>query len=158
MSAENFQRLQDSSLAVTISEVWFPWVESAHVVSLAMVAGTIFVVDTRLAGFASRHLPFSYLSKRLLPWTWGAFIAAAITGTMMFIAGATTYVNNTPFLIKMGLLLAAGLNMAYFHQVTSRGVSAWDTARPPPAARAAGLISLGLWVAIIAFGRWIGFV
>ena len=158
MSAEVFQRLQDSSLAVTVSEVWFPWVESAHVVALAAVAGTIFIVDTRLAGLTSRHLTFSYLSSRLLPWTWAAFIAAAITGTLMFIAGATTYVSNTPFLLKMGLLVAAGVNMLYFQKVTFRGVSSWDNARPPGAARAAGFLSLALWLGVIVCGRWIGFV
>jgi hypothetical protein len=153
-----FQWLQNSSLAVLISEDWFPYVESAHVVCLAIVAGTIMLVDTRLIGLTSQQLRFTYLSDRLLPWTWGAFIGAAITGSMMFMAGATNYSSNTPFLIKMGLLLAAGLNMLYFQFVTFRSVQNWDMGRPAPAARAAGVISLTLWVAVIGFGRWVGFV
>ena len=158
VSASWTEWLQNTSLAVSISEDWFPWVESAHVVFLALVAGTIFLVDTRLLGLTSRNLRFSYLSDRLLPWTWGAFVGATITGTLMFIAGATNYVSNLPFLIKMGLLVLAGLNMLYFQFVIFRSVQQWDNGRPIPAARAAGAISIVLWCAVIGFGRWIGFV
>ncbi len=137
---------------------WFPYVESAHVVCLALVAGSILVVDARLIGFASRQLRFTYVSDQLLPWTWGAFIGAAITGGLLFAANATSYAANIPFRIKMVLLVLAGINMMYFQFVTYRGVGSWDVGRPAPAARAAGLISISLWCAIIGFGRWIGFV
>ncbi|MFO7324308.1 MAG: hypothetical protein DIU62_001205 [Pseudomonadota bacterium] len=150
--------LQSTSLAVAVGERWFPWIESLHVVCLAAVAGTIFTVDARLMGLASRQLRVSYLSQHMLPWTWAAFIGAAITGTMLFMANAVSYVDKTPFLVKMALLLAAGLNMLYFQLVTYRGVSGWDTGRPPAAARAAGLISMVCWVGVVAAGRWIGFV
>ena len=150
--------LQNSPLAVSVSEDWFPWIESMHVVCLAAVAGTIFLVDSRLLGFTSRQLRVTYLSERLLPWTWTAFVGAAITGALMFIAGATHYVSNAPFLIKMGLLVLAGINMLYFQFVTFRSVQEWDTGRPAPAARAAGALSMSIWVLVIGFGRWIGFV
>lgn len=150
--------LQDTRLALMVGESWFPWVESAHVVFLAAVAGTIFMVDARLLGLASRHLRASYLSERLLPITWVAFAGAAVTGLLMFAANAVSYSGKTPFLIKMGLLLAAGLNMLYFQRVTWRGVASWDDGPPVPAARLAGAISMACWVGVIVFGRWIGFV
>jgi len=150
--------LQNTALAVMVGESWFPYVESAHVVFLAAVAGTIFTVDARLLGFASQQLRITYLAERLLPVTWLAFAGAAITGLLMFMANAVAYVDKTPFLIKMGLLLAAGLNMLYFQLVTWRSVASWDNGRPAPAARVAGAISVLCWVGVIVFGRWIGFV
>jgi hypothetical protein len=150
--------LQNTPLAVSVSEDWFPWIESAHVLFLALVAGTIFLVDSRLLGLTSTHLRVTYLSDRLLPWTWTAFVGAAITGTLMFMAGATHYASNAPFLIKMALLVLAGVNMLYFQLVTFRGVQNWDTGRAVPAARAAGAISMTVWILVIGFGRWIGFV
>lgn len=150
--------LQDTRLALSVGETWFPWVESAHVVFLAAVAGTIFLVDARLLGLASRQLRLTYISERLLPWTWAAFIGAAITGILLFMANAVSYVDKTPFLVKMGLLLVAGLNMAYFQFVTWRGVASWDTGTPATAARVSGAVSMLCWIGVITAGRWIGFV
>ena len=115
---------------------------SAHVVFLALVAGSIFMVDARLLGLASRDLRFTYLSERLLPWTWGAFAGAVVTGVLMFLSSAVNYGTNTPFLIKMGLLVLAGLNMVFFQFATYRTVAAWDAGKAAPAARAAGIISI----------------
>ena len=150
--------LKNTPLAMSVAENWFSQIESVHVIALALVAGTIFTVDARLLGLASRNLGFTYLSKRLLPWTWFAFVLAALSGGLMFTSDATRYVKNTPFLIKMSLLVLAGLNMAYFQFVTLRGVSRWDVGRPVRAARVAGALSILLWTAIITCGRWIGFV
>ena len=150
--------LQGTSLAVAVAEDWFPAVESLHVIAMAMVAGTIFIVDTRLVGLTSTKLPFTYVSHRLLPWTWGAFAFAVVTGTLMFMGNAVNYYGNGPFRVKMVLLMFAGLNMLVFQLATFRGVAAWDSGRPPPAARVAGLTSIGLWACVIGFGRWIGFV
>lgn len=158
MSATFLQWLQNTPVAMWVGEIAFPYLESAHVVFLAVVAGTIFLVDARLLGFASGNLRVTHLSERLLPWTWLAFAGAVVTGALMFSGNAVMYWGNTPFLIKMGLLLLAGLNMLYFQFVTYRRVEQWDTGPAVPAARVAGAISMLSWAGIIAFGRWIGFV
>ena len=157
MSAAFLEWLQGTPLAVAVAEEWFPSVESVHVIAMAMVAGTLFIVDTRLLGLTSTRLAFSYLSERLLPWTWSAFGVSVLTGTLMFMANATGYYDNGPFRAKMLLLVLAGLNMLFFQKVTFRKVSDWDSGHPPSAARLAGLASLCLWCGVIGFGRWIGF-
>src|SRR5215831_137470 len=93
--------LQTTPLAVSIAEDWFPLIESLHVITMAIVAGTIFLVDTRLIGLTSTKLGFSYVSERLLPWTWGAFACSVITGSLMFTSNATGYYDNTSFRMKM---------------------------------------------------------
>jgi uncharacterized membrane protein len=155
--SELTQWLQGTSLATFIAEDWFPKVECLHVIALAMLAGTIFLVDTRLIGLTSMRLSFRHISSRLLPWTWLAFVVAVITGALLFISNATAYSGNGAFQLKMLLLLLAGLNMLYFERVTFRNVAEWDLSRPPFAARLAGMVSVGLWCGVIASGRWIGF-
>ena len=103
--------LQALPFAVLISESWFPQVESAHVFALTLFLGLLVTVDLRLAGFGSQQMRFTQLSDQLLPWTWLAFGCAAVTGSMLFMANATTYIDNTPFKAKMLLLVLAGLNM-----------------------------------------------
>ncbi|HEY8521853.1 MAG TPA: DUF6644 family protein [Gammaproteobacteria bacterium] len=135
-----------------------PVVESIHVMALALVFGTILIVDLRLLGFASTRRPFTRVSGELLKLTWAGFIVSVITGAMMFTANATTYYDNTAFRLKLLALLAAGVNMAVFHLWTMRNVSAWDKdAVPPVPARAAGALSIAIWVAVIVCGRVIGF-
>jgi hypothetical protein len=158
VSVDFLEWLQGTSLAVAVAEDWFPLVEAIHVLTMATVAGTIFIVDTRLLGLTSVGLPFSYLSERLLPWTWWAFAGSVLTGTLMFMSNATGYYGNAPFRLKMVLLLLAGVNMLIFQKLTFRSVAAWDAGSPPAAARLAGTLSLCLWCGVIGFGRWIGFV
>jgi hypothetical protein len=135
-----------------------PILESAHVVALVIVFGTILVVDLRLLGLPNTRRSFTRITNELLPVTWWAFIAAAITGSLLFTLNSLSYYANTAFRVKMVLLLLAGINMFIFHRYTMPSVAAWDRDMPPPtAARMSGAISLVLWISVIFLGRWIGF-
>jgi SNF family Na+-dependent transporter len=152
--------IANSSLGIAIAEdpVLFPWIEVAHVLAITIVFGSILLVDLRLAGLAARDYPISRLSKAIVPVTWIAFIIAAISGSLMFVSNPVTYYENFAFRAKIALMLCAALNMAIFHIWTMRSMARWDEApRIPLGVRFAGLISILLWVAIIVFGRWIGF-
>ncbi len=125
---------------------------------MAAVAGSILSVDARLLGIAWPQLRLSYIAQRLLPITWIAFVGAAITGTLMFMANATNYIHNKPFLAKMILLVVVGLNMLYFHlgHVSQRGQVGYRTAGAGRAYRRTALDR-----AVASRGclrRWIGFV
>jgi hypothetical protein len=134
-----------------------PIVESIHMLALAVLFGSLLIVDLRLIGLPSSRRAFSRVSAELLPLTWWAFGLSALTGALLFTVNAVTYYGNTAFRFKMALLLLAGLNMLVFHRFTLRSLAAWDNALPPPSARAAGAVSLILWISIIVVGRWIGF-
>ena len=155
------QTLQDTALATLIreSDSGFPALESLHVIGIALVLGSIVVVDLRLLGIAAHRPGALRLIKEMLPFTWVAFVTCVVTGVLMFMANATTYADNPMFLGKMGLLALAGLNMAIFHLGAFRRIHEWDTSLPPPTqARIAGFSSLALWIGVIVLGRWIAFV
>ena len=89
----------------------------------------------------------SQLAKDTLPWTWGAFVLAAITGALLFVSKASSYMVNPYFLWKMVMLALAGLNMMYFHLTTWRTVEHWELDPSFPfAAKLAGWLSLIFWV------------
>jgi hypothetical protein len=146
------------SVAIREHEALFPWIESVHVLAIVIVVGTISVIDLRLLGIASRNRMVTILMREVLPWTWTAFVVAAVTGLLLFSSNAVKYAQNFYFLAKMALLVLAGCNMAVFHLVGARDIATWSAAeRPPAAARTAGGISLLVWIAVVACGRWIGF-
>lgn len=135
-----------------------PVVEAFHVMAVALLFGSIFIVDLRLLGLPGTRRPLTRIADELLHLTWIAFAIAVVTGVLMFVANATTYFDNTPFRWKLVALAGAGINMIVFQFVTFRNVAAWDqNVPPPPAARAAGLLSMTLWTSVIFLGRWIGF-
>ena len=91
----------------------------------------------------------------MLPWTWGAFVLAAISGTLMFISQPWTYLDNAAFRIKFALMFLAAVNMLVF-QLSE--VSTWDrNAAAPLAGKIAATLSLVFWIAIVFFGRRVGF-
>ena len=134
-----------------------PVVEAIHVLTAAIVFGTILIVDLRLLGFPNTRRSITRIEHELLRYTWGAFIISVVTGILMFVANATTYYGNTAFRLKMLALVLAGLNMAVFHLLTARSPNWEDNAHPPAPGRVAAVLSIALWLAIIFLGRWIGF-
>jgi hypothetical protein len=155
-----WERIEYSSLGITIAEsTWmFPTIETLHVIALVTVIGTIAIVDLRLIGAASRGHRVSLLAKDTLPLTWIAFALAAITGGLLFISKASSYMVNPYFLWKLVLLALAGLNMMYLHLTTWRTVEHWEQDPTFPfAAKLAGWLSLIFWVGVVFCGRMIGF-
>jgi hypothetical protein len=152
--------LQRTSLAVQIRDSLFafPLIESAHVIGLTLVFGTIAIVDLRLLGVASTNRSFQRLASDTLKWTWAAFAVTASTGALMFITNATVYFNNAYFRAKIVLLVLAAINVLVFEVTDGRTIQRWDQApSAPPLGRAIAAVSLVLWVAVIVSGRMIGF-
>jgi hypothetical protein len=152
--------LENSDLADAVREndVLFPLIESVHVLTICLVVGTILAVDLRLLGLASTNRPVGRITRSILPLTWCAFAVAVGSGGLLFISNATKYLGNGFFVAKLCLIAAAGVNMMVFHAIGGRHMAQWENkARPPLAARLAGGISIVLWIAVVACGRWIGF-
>ena len=99
--------LQRTNVAVQIRDslLLFPLLESAHVIGLAIVFGTIVIIDLRLLGLATTHRSFQRLADDTLKWTLGAFVLTAITGSLMFTTNAVVYFHNTWFRAKVIMLL-----------------------------------------------------
>lgn len=154
------QMLYDLSIGTMIreSDTLFPWIESTHVLMVAIVVGTIAIVDLRLLGFASHRRGARQLIVDMLPFTWVAFVLALVTGGLLFVSNAVSYFESMPFRFKILAILIAGLNMAVFHLTAYRKIGDWDEQRHTPnAARIAGITSLCLWLLIVFLGRWIGY-
>ncbi|MBS1240031.1 MAG: hypothetical protein H6R45_737 [Proteobacteria bacterium] len=147
------------SSAIASSEWMFPTIETVHVFAIVTVIGTIAIMDMRLLGLASRNRTVKAMEHDTIPVTWIAFGLAVITGALLFVSKATSYMANPYFLWKMGLMLLAGVNMAVFHRILSKNIAEWDApgAAAPMAAKVSGLLSLLLWMVIPFCGRAVGF-
>jgi hypothetical protein len=125
----------------------------AHIAAFATFVGTVVAFDLRLLGL-TKSIPVRVLARHLLPWSAAAWLVILPTGIALFTAHADELINHRPFQLKMALLLAAGMNAAAFHTGPFRTVAAWDSGMPAPwGARISAMVSLALWLAVIACGR-----
>lgn len=153
-------QLQQSSFAVGIRDSLyiFPLLEAAHVIGLAIVFGTILVIDLRLLGLASTHRPARRVMADVLTWTGAAFVLTAVTGVLMFAANPVVYFNSGYFRVKVLLLVLAGVNALAFELTARKTMDGWNASPSAPAAgRAIAAVSLIVWIGVIFTGRMIGF-
>jgi hypothetical protein len=133
----------------------YPITEAAHIVGLALLFGSIVIVDLRLLG-AGRKVPVAALVSYAVPWSLAGFVLAAASGLMMFTAHAGDFLGERVFLLKMTLILVAGVNAALLRVGVAR--RAWDTDRALPArVRVAAALSIALWIGVIACGRLLAY-
>jgi hypothetical protein len=155
--------LEGSGLGQAMRQwLWlYPSVEIVHIAGIGLLFGSIAVLDLRLLGF-SRSISAKGLARHVLPWTAGSFLLIIPSGLLMFTAHATEFIESEVFILKMLLILAAGVNAILFHTITFRTADVWDSEEmrklpPPPSVRAAGAISVLLWICVIACGRLLAY-
>ena len=138
-----------------VSKWWWAFMMDLHFIGLALLIGTVGVLDLRVLGFA-KLLPVAPL-HRLTPWALGAFGINTLTGVLAFIGMPNYYAFNVAFWLKMLALLLLGLNAAAFyltdafHSVEHLGPGE----DAPLLAKCFAATSLVLWFAVIALGRYI---
>jgi hypothetical protein len=127
----------------------YPLVSAAHILGIALLVGGIAPLDLRMAGLW-RDLPIDRLASPLRAVAKAGAALAIATGLLLFSAGAGEYAPMPLFQVKLALIAAALCNAA-LHAGPLEGLAAWRL-------RAAGLLSLALWVAIVVCGRMLAYV
>ncbi len=151
--------IEMSALGVAMRQsLWlYPIVEIVHLTGIALLVGSIAMLDLRLLGI-SNSLPVRRLASHTLPFTAASFLLIVPSGLAMFVAHASDFINSPVFVLKICLILAAGVNAAVFHAGVFRSAADWDVNRAPPqAARRSAALSLLLWVSVLACGRLLAY-
>jgi hypothetical protein len=95
----------------------------------------------------------------LLPFVWAGFIINVVTGSLLFIYGATSFGTNGAFLLKMGFMVLAGLNALAFDVSVRRSGAEWVAAdRPPALVKGFATASLVFWLCVVTTGRWMAYL
>jgi hypothetical protein len=133
----------------------FPTVEALHIMGSVVLVASTSILSLRLAGLFLTEVPVSKLARQFLPWAWLGFGAQVVTGTLLFMSEATQAYANVIFQVKMALIVLAGINALIFHRTVYRRVKTWELSNPPFSAKFAGYVSIAIWFAVIAAGRWL---
>lgn len=136
--------LAHTSLSQSFNEanyLWFGAFMAAHLIGIALLAGTSLLVDLRVLGVGIRAAGQHRVARALRPWLLAGLAIAVATGTWLFVADPLKYYVNPAFQLKALLLLLAVL--AQF--VVQR--------RP---LKSFALVALLLWFGTAICGRAVG--
>jgi hypothetical protein len=153
--------LHDTSFGTVIREsVWAePIIETIHVLTLGVFLGFVMLLDLRLLDLVLRRTPVSTVFRHLNPWLFGSFGIMIVTGVSLFAGDPVLFYGTIFFKLKMLMLLAAALNVVVFSFTVGRTMMQWDGLPVTPrGAKITGLLSLVLWIAVVACGRGIAYV
>ena len=150
--------LDDTQLSHWIAETtWaYPTLETMHTVGMALLIGSLGLIDLRVLGFKP-ELPL-FETQRLLPLAWLGFTLNAFSGTLLFISDSVMFYSSYTFRIKIALIILGGINAA----LLGRAVFQPQPSGAPPAAPTTGAkwiagTSLVFWFGAIIAGRLIAY-
>ena len=151
--------LETSEIGALIRQsIWiYPTANIAHVIAIALFAGTIAVMDVRLMGGLAGSDPARVVRAARR----AAIMALALvllSGAVLFTAEASHVALNGIFQLKMALVAFGTVHALFFG---SRAVHALDSLGPqapmPGYARFAGGLSMVTWLAVVGLGRYIAY-
>jgi len=131
----------------------FPVIESVHLIALAVLGGTVMIVDMRLLGLGLKHRAVSEVAREARPWMILAVTVMISTGLPLFLSEPIKCYYSPAFWVKMWTLAAALLYTFTIRTRVTRSERVQDTARQ----FLVGALSIALWFTVAAAGRWIGF-
>lgn len=156
-----WKSLEATQVAVWVeSSSWaYPFLSTAQMIGLALLFGCIVALNLRLMGLG-RSLPLALLARYLLTWVWTGFSIYALSGSLLFMSNAADLVGSSAFRIKLILIIFAGINALFFHVRTYHYAVEVDPAQHdiPRASFVAALVSICIWVGVIAADRMIAYV
>ena len=144
-----FERMQHTYLGETIrhSAALIATLEIVHLIGLALLLGTILMVDLSLLGLGIPKHPVSRIAPELHNWTLAGLAIMLVSGPLILLSEAVKCYKTPAFWIKMALLAIA----VFFHFTIHRRVT---LAEPPaPRARLVASFSLALWFGVAMAGK-----
>jgi hypothetical protein len=149
-----------TSVAAAIRDsLWlFPAIESVHLLGLALLGGTVLIVDLRLLGAGLRRQAIAELAASVRPWMVAGVIVMLASGALLFVSEAMKCYESGPFRLKMAALaLALTFTFTIHRGYIARSARAPGDGATTTGGRVVALISLSLWSLVGLMGRAIGF-
>jgi hypothetical protein len=145
------------SLAIATHDWVIPAVQSVHIVTIAVLIGSVLVIDLRLLGLIERRQAVGALMDHYLPVVAVSMVVLFVTGAVLIAGEPTRALFRITFWLKMALILAVLALTWGLGRYARTPAAASGAPGPQAAVRAGAVLALLLWVAIIFAGRWIGY-
>jgi hypothetical protein len=139
---------------------WFvPTVQTAHIISVAILLTSVYVISFRLIGLTQGTQPLATVAAKLAPWIWAALAVLLMSGILLTITEPARELLNWVFRTKMLMVLVLAAIVAVVQRRVRRSPEYWsESPARRRAARAIGIVCVAIGAGIVTAGRWIAYV
>jgi hypothetical protein len=135
-----------------------PAIQSIHIAGIAMVVGSVFMIDLRILGWAGMDQTLRQAASRFGPWLTASLWLLLATGLLMVVGEPVRELVTFSFWLKM-FLVAVGTVVAAIFQITLRKHDRqWeDTLVKRRSIQFLAVLTFLIWACIIVLGRLIAY-
>jgi hypothetical protein len=135
-----------------------PLIQSIHIVGIAMVMGSVLMIDLRILGWAGMDQTLRQTARRFGPWLTGALWLLLATGILMVIGEPVRELVTFSFWLKMALVAVGSVVAAIFQAALRRHEQRWeDSLVHRPSIKGLAILTFLIWAGIIVLGRLIAY-
>lgn len=153
--------LSTTWLSVFIQEhnAWaIPAIQSIHIAGIAVVMGSVLMIDLRLLEWAGMDQTLRQTMNRFGPWLMGALWLMLATGFLMVVGEPVRELVTFSFWAKMALVAVGTLAAAVFQRNVRSHEPPWDdTLVHRPSVKALAILTFIVWASVIVLGRLIAY-
>jgi len=131
-----------------------PTIQSIHIVGIAIVLGSVFMIDLRLLGWAGMDQTLRQTTNRFGPWLMGALWLMLATGILMVIGEPVRELMTFSFWLKMFLVAVGTVIAAVFQKRVRKHEGDPVTSG---ALKSLAVLTFLIWACIIVLGRLIAY-
>jgi hypothetical protein len=146
------------SLAIQSHEWVIPTVQSVHIVAIAAVLGSVFMMVLRILAWAGRDQTLAQTTARFGPWLSWALCVLMVTGAVMIVGEPARQLLALSFWLKMGLVVIGTAMAVIFQRSLRRHEAYWESVLINQS-RVKGLAvaTFLVWVSVVVLGRLIAY-
>jgi uncharacterized membrane protein YgdD (TMEM256/DUF423 family) len=135
-----------------------PAIQSIHIVGIALVMGSVLMIDLRILGWAWADQTLRQTTSRFGPWLTGSLWLLLATGILMVIGEPVRELVTFSFWLKMTLVAVGALVAAIFQRTLHRHEQHWEDALVHRRSiKALAILTFLIWACIIVLGRLIAY-
>ena len=153
--------LSTTSPSVFLQEhnTWaIPAIQSIHIVGIALVMGSVLMIDLRILGWAGTDQTLRQTTSRFGPWLTGSLWLMLATGILMVIGEPVRELVTFSFWLKMTLVAVGAVVAVMFQRMLRRHEPQWEDALVRRGSiKAMAVLTFFVWAFIIVLGRLIAY-
>ncbi len=153
--------LSTTQLSLFIQEhnSWaIPTIQSIHIVGIAIVMGSVLLIDLRILGWAGMDQTLGQTARRFGPWLTGSLWLLLATGILMVVGEPVRELVTFSFWLKMALVAVGALVAIVFQSALRRHERQWEaTLVERPSTKVVAVLTFLIWACIIVLGRLIAY-